>query len=196
MLDTKIFNDFIKEIERAYARFRVWVYANNEFVKCQNIFNDVPDGEHCKFTNFWDVTLNSLQSAWILSVSRLLIDDAYHSRDVGQKKPRLSVKYIFNQLDDEDIKIGYYKKTSSSEYKEFMDSLDEIRGGRFAHRNVKEVPNTLKAGVEDCFNALLWLVQEAKSRNKELQSCKVLHYESIDNLSRMGVEELFRKISS
>ena len=94
MLEKKIFDQFIQEVNKVYQSFRVWVYVNNNYVKYKSYFNDVPQGEDCKFANFWDVSRVALQHSFILGMSRLL-DDPYCIGDAEKKEPRLSILFIF-----------------------------------------------------------------------------------------------------
>src|SRR6267378_2925899 len=131
MLDNKTFNQFITKANKAHGQFSVWVYANNEFAKYQEEWNKIPDPRlftteefsrerGCRYKNFWDVVIPTLQHGWVLSVARLF-DPPYHSHDKAKQRPRLSFKYVLGLLDSLVVSQSYDGRILK--YSEFLDSI-------------------------------------------------------------------------
>ena len=193
MLNKETFDKFVSEVNKSYQFFRIWVYTNNKCAEHKNDFNDVPADKDSKYTNFWNVTRVSLQQSWMLAVSRLL-DDPYCIGDENKEKPRLSVKYILQELNDDDISNKYNDKTANKKFNKFKYSNRDIRDEKLAHLSVDSNAKKLKAGIEDFFDTVDWLIKEIKQSNKELSLCNDADLIHADNLSKKGVDELFENL--
>ncbi len=191
MLNEKTFNNFIVEINRVYETFSVWVHVNNQCVKYQKEFNNVPKDEDSKYANFFNVVLTSLINSWVLGISRLL-DTPYHKEDIKKEKPRLSIYYILEQLNDKGIKQEVRDKLSA--LKQFIYSNRDLRNERFAHRSLITKAIKQKAGIEDFFELLDNFVNEVKKKYQHLSVCNDIGMKRAEELSNKGVLELFNKI--
>lgn len=124
MLDQTTLNRFASSANSAYQQFCIWIHANNEFAKHQKEWNQAANPRRifltekfsrdkgCRYKNFWGVVIPSLQHGWILSLARLL-DPAYHSHDKKKDKPRLSLDYILELLDDAPLAQSINNKIES-----------------------------------------------------------------------------------
>ena len=192
MLDYKTLKKFVSKTNHAYQQFCVWMYSNNLFVEYQKKFNDVPMGEDCEYKNFWDVIIPSLQHSWILSVARL-VDPPYFGRDKNKEKPRLSIYYILELLDDHDLEKTIKDKLES--HKNFTDSIKEHRDNFLAHNSVCFENKKIEAGVENFFEALDGIIVEIKDKKSHLKDCNDINLKHTEKLSKDGVEEIFQALS-
>lgn len=198
MLDKKILDDFTKKANKAWQQFCVWMYSYNNFVKYQDEFNQtVKNGLYfsqeeainnsCKYKNFWDVVIPSLQHSWILSVARL-IDPPYF-----QNKPRLSIYYILELLDDNDLKQDI--ETELNRQKEFLESIKNQRNDFIAHNSITRADETIKAGVENFFYKLECIIKRIKDKKPHLKECDNINLDFSEKLTEAGVKEIFGKIT-
>lgn len=189
MLDKKTLNDFVSKVDHAYQQFCVWVYANNLFTKHQADFNNVPINKNCKYTNFWDVVICSLQHSWILSVARLF-DPAYFMTD--KTKPRLSIYYILESLDDNSLEDTIKLKLNN--HKTCIDSIKKNRDNFLSHNSVNFKNEKIKPDVEDLFEEIDAIIKNIKSDKSYLKNCNDINLKYIKELSKDGVEEIFRAL--
>ena len=199
MLDKEILNNFTKEASKAWQQFCVWKYSSNNFIECQKEFNkSIKDGfcfseeetidNSCKYKNFWDVIIYSLQGSWILSIARL-IDPPYFLGD--KDKPRLSIYYILELLDD-DFKQKL--KDELNNFAEFIESIKKCRDNFLAHNSIDYSDNNIKAGVEDFFSTLNCFIKRIKDKYPHLKECNDINLIFTEGLSKAGVKEVFEKI--
>ncbi len=198
MLDHKTLDEFTGKANHAHQQFCVWVYANNEFAKHQEEWNQIAEpiiktGEFsldkgCKYKNFWNVVIPSLQHSWILSLARLF-DPAHHSRDKKKDKPRLSLDYILELLDDaplEQLIRDRIKKRNTT-----IQSLKKQRDNFLAHNDIKFKGTKIEAGVEDLFEELDNVISDMKCCKLHLKDCSNINLKYTEVLSRRGVNEIF-----
>ncbi len=203
MLDQKIFNRFISETNKAYSQFSVWMHTNNEFVKHQTTWNDIPEprklfkledfsrDKGCKYKNFWDITLPSLQQSWILSIARLF-DPPYFSRDIGKRNPRLSLYYILELIEDDELER--FIKNEVNKHEKCIQSIREQRNNVYAHKAVYFDKRKIEAGIEDLFNTFDRVIIKIKKIKPHLKYCQNINSEYIERLSECGVQEIFEKL--
>jgi hypothetical protein len=141
MLDPRTLDKFSGKVNKANQQFCVWFYANNEFAKHQTRWNQqmtgFPGGKGCKYKNFWDVVVASLQHCWVLSSARLF-DPSYSSWDKQKRKPRLSIDYILELLGDKNFTQSV--KNRISKYDVTIRSLKEHRDNFSAHNDATFQP--------------------------------------------------------
>jgi len=203
MLDRKILDKFTKKVNQAYNQFCVWMYANNEFIKYQNEWNKIPFAgkffksnefsrdKGCKYKNFWDVVIPTLQHGWVLGIARLF-DPPYFLRDTKKKNPRLSLDYILELLENDDLEQSI--KRQIDKHKNFIDSIKEQRDNLLAHNDVKFNNTRIEAGVEDLFKALDNIITEIKNKKPHLKNCNNINQEYTEKLSKCGVDEIFEAL--
>ncbi len=201
MLELKLLNDFIAEIDDTYQQFCVWKHTNNQMVLHGKRFNKRVDRSWCvtteefiaknrQFQNFWTVTLPTLQHGWMLSVSRLM-DDAYF--DAKKKtKPNLSMSYILDCLDDPTL-VGQISSTIDKQ-QTFISNITDWRNRCLAHNCVSFSESTISKGFEDYIECLLKCIELIKIANSDLSQCSTINLIFIDNISEAGVNELFTKL--
>lgn len=196
MTDQKTLNEFTSKINHAHQQFCVWRYANNEFAKHQGEWNQATEeflqGRGCKYKNFWDVVIPSLQHSWILSLARLF-DPAYHSRDKEKGRPRLSLGYIIELLDDASLAKLIHSKIKK--YDTTIQSLKTHRDNFLAHNDVNFKGTKIEAGVENLFEELDNAISDIKRCKSHLQNCKNTNLKYTEALSRCGVEEVFKALT-
>jgi hypothetical protein len=203
MLDNTTLNKFINKVDQAYQQFCVWMYANNEFAKHQEEWNqfvapnlfkteDFSRDIGCKYKNFWDVTISSLQHSWMLSVRRLL-DRAYFN-EAKKIQPRLSLWYILELLEDDSLSSSIRLKVEN--YKPTYESLKTLRDQFLAHNNVNLEKIKVKAGVEDLFKELNDAISDIKRSKSHLQDCNSVDLNYVEALSRCGVDEIFEALTT
>lgn len=202
MLDRKILDNFVEKANHAYQQFCVWMYTNNEFVKYQKIWNEILEPRKlfkteefsrekgCKYKNFWDVVISTLQQGWILGVIRLL-DPPYFLRDTKKENPRLSLYYILELLEDDELEKSI--KEEMDRHKNFIDSIKKQRP-TLAHNEIKTVDKRIEAGVENLFEALDNIITEIKNKKLHLKDCYNINREYMEKLSKCGVEEIFERL--
>ncbi len=205
MLDRKTLNKFISETNGAYSRFFVWMYTNNEFVKYRKTWNDIPEPRKlfkteefsrekgCKYKNFWDVVIPSLQHGWILSIARLF-DPPYFSRDTKKQNPRLSLDYILELL--EDNKLEQFIRDKMKKHQKFIKSIKKQRDNVIAHKDLRFNEDRIEAGIEDLFNTLDEIIIKIKKAKPHLRDCDNIDLEYTERLSECGVREVFEKLSN
>jgi len=200
MLEPKLLNDFIAEIDHTYQQFCVWKYTNNQMVVHEERFNDKVNRRWCntteelianngQFQNFWTVTLPTLMHGWMLSVSRLM-DDAYF--DPKKKtKLNLSMNLIIDLLDD--LVLVEQITVEMDKHQAFIQSIKKWRDKYLAHNDVHFSDITIRKGFEDYIEALLECVEKIKISKPHLVGCSKINLVHIDQLSKAGVDELFAK---
>lgn len=204
MLDEAIFNNFIRKANQSYNQFCIWMFSNNEFAKYQKGWNEIPyDGDKlfnikdfsqergCKYKNFWDVIIPTLQHSWILSLSRLF-DPPYFFRDKNKDKPRLSIYYIIEQLENDNLEKSIIRQLNK--YKDFIDSIKKQRDNFLAHNDIKFTDRKIEAGVENIFETLDNIVAEIKKAKIHLRNCDTINREYTEKLCKCGVEEVFEAL--
>jgi len=205
MLNEKTLNNFTQKANHVHQEFCVWMYVNNEFAKHQIEWNktavprkffkleEFSREKGCKYKNFWDVVIPSLQHNWILSLARIF-DPAYHSRDKKKNKPRLSLDYILELLDD--VSLAKIIRNKIKKYQSIIQSLKIQRDNFLAHNDVNfNFKNTkIKAGVENLFKELDNAILEIKKNKKHLENCNNLNLKYTEVLSRCGVDEIFEAL--
>ncbi len=201
-LNEKTFNDFTRKVNHAHQIFCVWVHTNNKFLEHQDDWNkmagtDLYVGEFsrdkgCRYKNFFSVVIPSLQHSWILSLARLF-DPAYNPRHKKRNSPRLSLHYILELLDGDEIRrlirarIGKYEPT--------IKSIKGLRDNFLAHNDVNFKATIIEAGVEDLFKELEEIISEIKQHKAELQNCNNIDIKYTEDLSFCGVDEIFEAVS-
>ena len=202
MLEKEIFNKFISEINKMSNQFFVWMYANNNFVKHQSKFNqgvsrdwcfstDEYVDKSCQYKNFWNVIIPSLQHSWLLSTSRL-IDPAYFVGDKNKEKPRLSIYYILELLEDDELEQEI--KKGLLQYNDFFKSIKGQRNNFLAHNDLKFDNIKIKAGIEKFLESLDKIIAMIKDKKPHLRDCNCICIERTDKLSNSGVKEIFEKL--
>jgi len=203
MLDQETLNHFIHNANIAYQQFCVWMYTNNEFAKHQDDWNKIVESrelftieefsrdKRCRYKNFWGVVIFSLQSGWILSLARLF-DPSYHSRDKKKEKPRLSLDYILELLDDTPLAQSIRDKFKK--HQQTIQSLKTQRDNFLAHSDVNFKGTKIKAGVENLFKELDGAISDIKQSKKHLASCNDINLKYTEILSRCGVDEIFEAL--
>ncbi len=203
MLDGKTLDGFTNKANHAHQQFCVWMYANNEFTKHQNEWNQIAEPRNffaleefsrdkgCKYKNFWDVVIPTLQHGWILSLTRLF-DPAYHSRDQKKQKPRLSLDYILELLDD--VSLAKSLRDKIQKHDKTIKSLKTQRDNFLAHNDVNFRNSKIEAGIENLFEALDNAISEIKQSKKHLVNCNNINLKYMEVLSRCGVDEIFEAL--
>lgn len=200
MLDIKTFDDFIRKANRAYQQFCVWVYTNNEFAKHQTGWNKIltpfkteefSQDIGCKYKNFWSVVIPSLQHGWIMSVARLF-DLAYHSRDKKKEKPRLSLEYILELLDDASFAQTIRNKVQKHHLT--IQSLKTQRNNFIAHNSVNFESTKIEAGIENLFEELDNIISDIKYYKPHIGNCNNINLKYTEVLSHCGVDEIFEAL--
>ncbi len=205
MLDRKTLNNFISKVDGAYQQFCVWSYSNNQFAKYQSEWNKISFNEKigteelsqdkgCRYKNFWDIVIPSLQHSWILSVARL-IDPAYFKKN--KNKPNMSIYYISELLKDEVLKKEIEKKLYNQ--REYTNSIKYQRDKFLAHNAVifsNEENKKIKAGTDIFFKSIDEIINEIKKLKSHLDGnhCDVIDFDYRKKLSKIGVEEIFEKL--
>lgn len=202
MLDEKTLNKFVSKANHAYQQFCVWMYSNNEFVKHQVEWNKIAEprklfkteefsrDKGCKYKNFWDVVIPTLQQAWILGVIRLF-DPPYFSRDIKKENPRLSLYYILELLEDNNLEQLIKKEIDK--HKDFIESIKKQRPN-LAHNETKPIDKKIEAGIENLFEGLDNIITEIKNKKPHLKNCNDINRESTEKLSKCGVDEIFEAL--
>lgn len=202
MLDEKLLNKFIKEIEHVYQQFCVWKHTNNQMTIHEAIFNAKVDRHWCdtseafiaqnrQFQNFWTVTVPSLQHGWMISVSRLMDNASY-----GAKKNirlNLSMKFIIQSL--EDPTFSHQISSEIEKHKLFIENITDFRNKYLAHNDIHFSQTIISKGFEDYIECLLKCVDLIKASKPNLRDCLVIDLDHIEKASKAGVDELFTKIS-
>lgn len=202
MIDGKILDDFTEKANTAWQQFCIWVYSNNNFVKYQDEFDQiVKEGSYfsneevinnsCKYKNFWDVVIPSLQHSWMLSVARL-IDPSCFQNDPN--KPRLSIYYILELMEDIDLKQDI--ETELHQQKEFIESIRTQRTNFIAHNSLTYTNKMVKHGVEKFFYTLDCIIKRIKDKKPHLRECNNINLDFTEKLSEAGVKEIFSKITT
>lgn len=201
MLELKLLNDFIAEIDHTYQQFCVWKYTNNQMVIHEERFNAKVNRSWCntteeliannrQFQNFWTVTLPTLMHGWMLSVSRLM-DDAYF--DPKKKtKPNLSMHLIIDRLDDPTLVAKITAEMDKQQI--FVQSITDWRNKYLAHNDIHFSESIISKGFEDYMECLLKCIELMKISNSHLNKCSKIDLIHIDKLSEAGVSELFAKL--
>jgi len=197
MISKELLNAFIKEVDKAWQQFCVWMYSYNKFVEYQKKFNKDPNCIRykgniipgCRYKNFWDICLLSLQHSFILSVERL-IQPPYFQGD--KKKKRLSVYYILELLEEGELKAGIKKRLGEQE--DFLKSIKRVRNNRLAHNGLDERVKTVKKGIETFFKNMESSIKEIKQEKDLLKSCDNFNCEYVEGLSKTGVDEIFEDL--
>lgn len=203
MLDDKTLNNFIAKANRAHQQFCVWIYTNNEFAKHQEKWNKIARPRRlfnidefsrdtgCTYKNFWDVVIPSLQHSWILSTERLF-DPAYHSRDKKKERPRLSIHYILELLDD--VILAQSIRERFEKHAPIIKSLKKQRDNFLAHNDVNFKNTKIEPGIENLFKELDDAISKIKQSGKNLTNCNSLNLKYTEVLSRCGVDEVFEAL--
>lgn len=203
MLDEKTLNEFMRKANHAHQQFCVWMYANNEFSKHQEKWNQMAEprkffkieefsrDKGCKYKIFWNVVIPSLQHSWILSLTRLF-DPAYHSRDKKKDKPRLSLDYILELLDDTPLEQSIRDRIKKCNIT--IQSFKKQRDNFLAHNDVKFKSTKIEAGVENLFEELDNAIFDIKRYNPHLKDCNNINLKYTEVLSRCGVDEIFEAL--
>ncbi|MBI4118841.1 MAG: NUDIX hydrolase [Parcubacteria group bacterium] len=189
-LDPKEFDKFIGKANKTYQQFCIWFNANNEFSKHQDRWNSIISKGGCKYKNFWEVIIASVQHTWILGVARLL-DTAYASFDKNKKKPRLSLEYILQKLNNHNLTTKIHNELL--EFQSFSNSIKKHRINVLAHNDINFEPSKIEAGVEDFFEWLEDSISEIK-KYPHLAACKTINLKHTEELSKNGVKEVFENI--
>lgn len=210
MLTKKTFQLFIQEINAAQQQFFVWFYSTNEFVEKESRWNgmeniityrgyktDEPCSERVnKYINFWPIVLPTLQQGWILATRRLF-DPIYFGNDKKKEKPRLCLNLILEQINNPAFtqQVNHEKLN----HDRLLASLKQIRDDSIAHNDLTSKSSQhraqIKAGMEDLFEWLINVVDRIKQNNPHLQKCSNVNPFRIEELSRAGVEEIFKKLT-
>src|SRR3990167_6051825 len=203
MLDVKTLDDFTKKVNKAHQQFCVWMYTNNEFAKHQEKWNQIARARKlfrteefsrdkgCKYKNFWDVVISSLQHSWILSLARLF-DPAYHPSDKKKNKPRLSLEYILELCDDVPFVQSIRDRIKKHELT--IQSLKTQRDNFLAHNDVNFGSTRIEAGIESLFEELDNAISDMKRYKPHLQNCNNINLKYTEVLSRCGVDEVFEAL--
>lgn len=203
MLDERTLNNFAGKANHAHQQFCVWMYANNEFAKHQEKWNQIAEprklfgiegfsrDKGCKYKNFWSVVVPSLQHSWVLSLARLF-DPAYHSRDKKKEKPRLSLDYILDSLDD--VSLAKTIRDKIQKHHQTIQSLKTQRDNFLAHNDVNFKSTKIEAGIENLFEELDNIISKIKQNKNHLANCNNINLKYTEVLSRCGVDEIFEAL--
>lgn len=203
MLDSDTFNAFIRKANVAHQQLCVWFSANNEFAKHQARWNKLdPDigpftlenftrRHGCKYKNFWNIVVPTLQRGWILSTARLF-DLAYHPRDKKKEKPRISLDYVLIKLEDEVL--SDIIKTQLKSHKAVINCLKEYRDNSEAHNDANFQSTRIEAGIENLFQWLEDTIEKIKNAKPYLSNCGIINIKYNEKLSQYGVEEVFETL--
>lgn len=200
MLDAKTLDEFTRKANQAYQQLCVWVYANNEFAKHQMEWNKLltplktegfSQDRGCKYKNFWSVVIPSLQQGWIMSTARLF-DPAYNSRDKKKEKPRLSLEYILELLDDASLAQTIRNKVQKHNLT--IQSIKEQRDNFIAHNNVNFKSAKIEAGIENLFEELDNAISNIKCCKSHIKNCNNINLKHTEVLSHCGVDEIFEAL--
>lgn len=201
MLDQKTLDMFTKEANKWRNQFCVRMYANNYFVKYKESFDSKAKdwrytGEKaiensCKYKNFRNITIPSLQHWWILSIARLT-DPPFFKKN--KDKQNLSIHYIIEILQDVEIESDI--KRILEEHKEFLKSIRKLRNILLAHNwmEKEEKYNKIPAGIETFFENLNTIICKIKEKYSHLKNANDINLEYTTKLSEAWVKELFEKI--
>ncbi len=199
MLDKDTLNKFTKEANKGRNQFCVWMFTHNNFIKHQEEFNseakdwlysnDDAINNSCKYKNFWDTVIPSLQQGRILSVARLT-DPPFFGKNINKKN--LSIYYIIELLEDASLKQDI--KNNLDQQEDFIKSIKELRNTLLAHNNIGENNNIILAGVEIFFENLNSIILKIKAKYPNLKDCNDINLEYTEKLSEAWVKEIFEKI--
>lgn len=199
MLDKKTLDKFTKKANQGRNQFCIRKYAFNNFIKHQEEFNseakdwwytdDEAIKNSCRYKNFWGIVIPSLQHWWTLSVARL-IDPPYFRWD--KNKVNLSIYYIIELLEDEDLKLNI--KKGLNQQQRFIKWIKKLRDTFLAHNDMEEKENIIPAGIENFFESLNSVIWKIKEKHPDLKECNDLNLEYTEKLSEAGVKEMFEKI--
>lgn len=200
MLKKADFEEFISKVGGAYSVFCVWMYTNNQYATNKKILSTPIKDNLCIsieeyvnnspiYKNFFSTVIPSLQHTWILSTARL-IDSPYFRNN--ESKPRLSIHYIKNQLEDKELATWLDNKLS--EQRIFLKKIKELRDNFLAHNDLRYTERGVKAGIEFFFNTISDYIKLIKNKKPHLNSCNDLLLKEIEALSQGGVKEIFDKI--
>lgn len=195
MLDKKVLDDFILKADNTYQQFCVWMYVNNELVKHQDDLDKIDESitkefSGCKYKNFWEVVIFTLQQAWILGVIRLF-DPPYFLMNKKKKNPRLSLYYILELLEDSNLK--YLIEEEINKHKDFIESIRKQRPN-LAHNEIEPTDKIIEAGIENLFGGLHNIIKQIKNKNPHLKDCNNINQEYTEKLSKCGVDEIFEAL--
>lgn len=203
MLDIYIFKKFIKHANIAHQQLCVWFSANNEFAKHQVHWNKLdpeigPFGlenftrrHECKYKNFWNIVVPTLQHGWILSTAKLF-DPAYHPRDKNKTKSRASLDLILIMLQDQNL--SSIIRTQLNSHEPVLKSLRDHRDYAEAHNDANFVPTRIEAGVENLFQWLEDTIASIKVSESHLNKCGIINIAYNEKLSQCGVDEIFENL--
>lgn len=203
MLDSVTFNEFIRKANPAHQQLCVWFAANNEFAKHQARWSKLDPEigpfalenftrKHgCKYKNFWNIVVPTLQRGWILSTARLF-DPAYHPGDKKKEKPRISLDYVLIKLEDETLSDVIRKQLES--HRVVINCLKEYRDNLEAHNDANFKSTHIEAGVEDLFQWLEEIIAKIKETKPYLNNCGIINIKYNEKLSQCGVEEIFETL--
>jgi hypothetical protein len=123
-----------------------------------------------------------------LSLARLF-DPAYHFSDKKKNKPRLSLYYILELLDDDLIAQSVCARIEKC--KPTIESIKTWRDNFLAHNDVNFECTKIEAGVEILFEELDSAISDIKGNKPYLENCNNIDLKYYEALSRCGVEEVF-----
>lgn len=199
MLNKDILNKFTKEANKGRNQFCIWMYAYNNLIKHQEKFNsETKDWLYldekaikysCKYKNFWNIVIPSLQHWWTLSVARLT-DPPFFKQNPNKKN--LSIYYIIELLEDNDIKLEIKNELNQQQW--FIKWIRDLRNTFLTHNDMGGETKIIPAGIEKFFENLNDIVWKIKERYPNLKDCNDLNLTYTEKLSKAGVEEIFEKI--
>ena len=201
MIDKNTLSSFVKEVDHAYQQFSVWKYCNNQYAEhCDNFEEKLVQHwatsveefmqNNRTFQNFWEVTLPSLQHAWMISVCRLM-DPAFFQND--KTKPNLSLDYIIEHLDN-DVLINQIR-LSAKTHSSYTKHMKTWRDKYLAHNDFNFAEQTIEAGYEDYIEFLVETIKNIKKQYPHLKDCNNVDLIWLDRVSETGVKEVFEKLS-
>ena len=202
---SEIIKEFITKIDQSYQQFHIWIYTNNMFAKYQAEWNKIDEPTKlftakefsrktgCKYKNFWDIIIPTLQHGWILGIARLF-DPPYFLRDIKKENPRLSVDYISEIINDNGLNKLITEMKNNN--KKVINSIKKQRDNYLAHNDIYFDNKKIEAGIEDLFNDLNNIIDYM---NKNIPFCgdyNKIDFEYKQKLSKCGVEEIFEALSN
>lgn len=189
MIKKQEFEEFVDEISKLSRIFFTWLHTYNSFIPQLENYNH-KNPEKPAEIKYWETTCHSLQAAWMLGAARLL-DDAYAKGDKRKEKPRLSIAYVLEQLNDQNLSDNYQK--FKDEHLQFIESNRIIRNNSQGHRSPGFGIGVQNGGIEKFIKFLEDLVNEIKANYPDISNEISYSNIKIEEYCKRGAENIWKK---
>ncbi|MFA5954910.1 MAG: hypothetical protein WC817_05280 [Patescibacteria group bacterium] len=185
MLKAKEFNKFVYEVEKCYQFFCIWRYLHNK--NFGKVYKRVGGSG---YRNFWGVVSVALQNEFCLGVRRLVDTDKS-----PYKEDRLSIEYICKNIDP---KLAVLFRNDLNKHNRFIKHVKTFSTNYLAHASLNDIlsekDNLIPSGREKFFLTLATYIKKIKESNPELEKCTDINLNFLENISKTGVENLFKDL--